>query len=254
MIYCDAHIHLQNCSNISFLDANNYFACSATHSKTEFLTLCNIENQLNGKPNSTSQIKIFKSFGIHPQNTASVFFSFLEDLLKLQKIDAIGEIGFDLYSQEFKQTIKQQEAAWYLQLELAEKYQKPIIIHCRKAMHLLFRDSKLLKRVPSVIMHSFPGSLVEAHSFLERGVNAYFSCGKQILHNNKQALNCVTAIEKEHLLLETDAPYQTLKNEKETKPNDIVKVYEKASQLREISIFELSNQLEKNFIKCFQGL
>jgi TatD DNase family protein len=258
MVYCDAHIHIQNCSDISFLENNKYFACSSTHSKKEFEKLCDIETQLLNSIKDLSQIKIYKSFGIHPQmatsNDITKYYSFLESLLALHTIDAIGEIGFDLFSEEFKQTFKQQEAIWYQQLELAQKNGKPIIIHCRKAMSFLFRDTRLLKQLPAVIMHSFSGSVTEANSFLHRGINAYFSCGKQILNNNKQALKCVTAIEKEHLLLETDAPYQILKNEKETYPSDIIRVYKKASDLRGISVCELTKQLEKNFINCFQGL
>ena len=49
------------------------------------------------------------------------------------------------------------------------------------------------------------------------------------------------------ILLETDAPYQTLKGEKETRPEDILRVYENLASLRDIPIAVLARQIEKNF-------
>jgi len=54
------------------------------------------------------------------------------------------------------------------------------------------------------------GTLGEAESLLRRGVNAYFSFGAPLLLNHKEAVRAFSALPAEHLLLETDAPYQPL--------------------------------------------
>ncbi|OJF76189.1 MAG: hypothetical protein BKP49_08565 [Treponema sp. CETP13] len=256
MVYCDAHNHIQNCSDLIILDSQEYKACSCALSVKEWEKL---HTQI-------SLAKIYKGFGVHPQIAQQLnnrigsnsqianLLQFEENLLQNNELDVIGEIGFDLYSKDLKSTQKQQEEIWYEQLEFAQKYQKAIVVHCRKAMHLLFKDVKILKKVPAVVMHSFSGSLIEAHSILSKRINAYFSCGKQILNNNKHAIECARSIELERLLLETDAPYQSLYGEKFTSLDDIFYVYKKAAMLRNMDLDLFSKQIYTNFTKCFEVL
>lgn len=256
MIYCDAHNHIQNCSDLTLLKLQDYMGCSCALSVEEWE---NLNNQ-------TSLARIYKGFGVHPQcpkqlknkigsNSEIVYLlEFEENLLRNNKLDVIGEIGFDLFSTDLKQTQKQQEEIWYEQLEFAQKYKKVIIVHCRKALHLFFRDIKALKKVPAVVFHSFSGSLVEARSILSKGINAYFSCGKQLLNNNRHATEFARTIDLERLLLETDAPYQTLHGEKYTSLNDIFYVYKEATMLRNMNLELFSTQIYTNFTKCFQAL
>lgn len=123
--------------------------------------------------------------GIHPQNPDLSQKEFLIELLEHNKIDAIGECGFDLFTSDFKANVENQEKAWALQLECAVKYEKPLVVHGRKCTHLFFRDIKMLKKVPAVIFHSWAGTFLEATSMLQKGVNAYFSFGKPIINGKK---------------------------------------------------------------------
>ena len=77
-----------------------------------------------------------------------------------------------------------------------------------------------------VLFHSFMGPPVEALSLLNRGINGYFSFGKQLLNCNKKAIACVRELPSNRILAETDAPFQTLKGEKYTAPSEIVRVYQ----------------------------
>jgi hypothetical protein len=58
-------------------------------------------------------------------------------------------------------------------------------------------------------------------------------------------------------LFETDAPYQTLKNEEFTSVRDICRIYEQGYLLREYSKddfqkqFEFSESIKNNFLKMF---
>ena len=159
--------------------------------------------------------------------------SLLKYDIKYDKISAIGECGFDLFTPEFKSTLDKQKEVWNYQLELAIKYDKPLIVHCRKGMCHIFESVEKLKKIKAVIFHSFSGSMVEAQSILKKGINGFFSFGKPILNGNKNAIQCVKSLPLENILLETDSPYQTLKGEEVTNPSDILKVYKEVFNLRQ---------------------
>ncbi len=260
---CDAHIHLVQCSKNSSLNSlesffqkindssKNYYACTCAHSIDEFFE----QEKICKKFENDFSIRFIKTFGIHPQNPCVQNIQFLEKLLNENKINAIGEAGFDLFSEEFKQKIELQEKVWNVQLELAHNFSKPLVVHCRKGLQYVFRDFLLLKKVPSVIFHSFCGGFYEAQGILKKGINAYFSFGKQLLKGSKKSAECVRLLPESHLLFETDAPFQTLKDESFTNLCDIKKVYEKGIALRfdekKIDIEKFYETIYQNFCNCF---
>ncbi len=262
-MYCDTHFHIvqsasyyENIQNSLLLfsqESTTYYACSCSHDKNEYIEQCRLISQINTSPN----VRIENALGIHPQNPVIEMIPFLEDALEKGELDAVGESGFDFFTPEFKQTANCQETVWAAQVELAALYKKPLIVHCRKAVPLLFRDSKKLKKIPSVIFHSFPGSYVEAVSLLRRGIPAYFSFGKPVLNGNKKAIDCTARLPLQHLLFETDAPFQTLYGEKYTPFRDITSVYKKAYELRNNTAVSEENFIQKiknNFTTIFSAL
>ena len=262
-IYFDAHFHWNFanfskdfCKNSTQNDDFSIYGCSCAHSVEEW----NFQIAENLKLQEKSMHKNLCSFGIHPQQVTNESFSaqidFLQNLISNNKIDAIGEIGFDLgfitnpkngrvkglnevsldrtyfFSDNFKQFTFQQEELFNIQLEMAIKNQLPIVVHCRKANEKLFEYKKQLKKVPAVLFHSFMGTPIEAKSLIKNDINCFFSFGKQIFNNNKKVIQCVKELPIENLLLETDAPYQFLKNETQTFRDEIINVYNGAFALR----------------------
>ncbi|MBQ7538232.1 MAG: TatD family hydrolase [Treponema sp.] len=201
----------------------------------------------------------YASYGIHPQivtpsylkNDFPMDLSYLESLLSEKKIIAIGECGFDFFTPEFKATATEQEIVFKEQLRLAQKYGVPLLLHLRKSIEKIFSYSGELKKLPSVIFHSFPGTFREADSLKKHGINAFFSFGKPILNGKKSTIECVEKLPLQNLLFETDAPYQTLKGEKETLPGDIKKVYQRACELRKISLEEMDESILENFMRAY---
>ena len=201
----------------------------------------------------------YASYGIHPQivtpsylkNDFPTELSYLESILSEKKIIAIGECGFDFFTPEFKATATEQEIVFKEQLRLAQKYEVPLLLHLRKSIEKIFSYSGELKKLPSVIFHSFPGTFREADSLKKHGINAFFSFGKPILNGKKSAIECVRKLPLQNLLFETDAPYQTLKGEKETLPGDIKKVYQRACELRKISLEEMTESILENFMRAY---
>lgn len=244
-VFCDAHLHFSHCKATDFEPDEGYLCVSSCHFPEEFIF--------------AEERKILCSYGIHPQIVNGDYFQhdfeaafyFLEDLCLKKKICAVGECGFDFYTPEYKSAAVWQEVVFERQALLAENYGLPLVLHLRKSVQKIFAYTKILSQLPAVIFHSFPGTVMEADSFLRRGVKAYFSFGKPLLKGKKSAIDCVEKLPLQNLLLETDAPYQTLKGESETFPSDIKYVYQKACDLRKISLDEMSRQIESNFKSAF---
>ena len=194
---------------------------------------------------------IVHSYGLHPQSAGWIDIKqcadFLENLLQQNKLNAIGEAGFDYFTPEFRQHTALQEEMFNIQLQLALQYNMPMVIHARKANNKLFEYSRQFKKLPAVLFHSFMGPAREAQSLIDHGINAYFSFGKQIMNNNKKVLDCATHLPLKNLLLETDAPFQYLKGESFTSPQDITKIYDAFIELRKETRENIFEQLRENF-------
>lgn len=236
--FCDAHFHFSACKPGNFNDfSDNQTGCSSCHSLDDLKALSGTEG-------------FALSFGIHPQNPDNSLLCSLETLLEEKKINAVGECGYDLFTEDFKAELNKQKFVFEAQLELALKYNIPMVIHCRKANHLLFPYAKELKKLPGVLFHSFMGSLVEAESLVSRGINCYFSFGKQIFNNNKKVIQIVHNLPVENLLLETDAPFQFLKGETGTFMSEIESVYKGAYSLKKEN---LQNTMDfAGFCECLK--
>ena len=175
----------------------------------------------------------------------------LDELLASNSINAIGEIGFDFFTKELASTFDIQQEAFNIQIELAIKFSKPVIIHCRKGMDKIFIYSKQLSKLPAVIFHSFSGSSVEGNSLLKKGINCFFSFGKSLLKEKNRCIQCAKELPLERILAETDAPFHKLPLEKTTLPSDIILVYKEISKIKEIFLEEICLEVEKNFYNAF---
>lgn len=259
-VFCDAHFHLVRCAdfqNLSDMTAafsgdDVFFGCTCAHDRKEYET----QKKMCAQFSSCKNIRLMKAFGMHPQLPLVENADFLEKLLSDGELDAVGEAGFDVYTQEFRENSPAQEEAWRIQIALAAEYGKPLVVHCRKALQRIFRDSALLQKIHAVLFHSFCGGMHEAEGILGKGINAYFSFCKQIIGGNKKSMDCVKNLPSGRLLLETDAPFQTLKGEQFTSPSEIRRVYQAAYTLRRekeplLTENEFSAALQRNFQNVF---
>lgn len=220
----DAHFHYFECKKLEICQfPQNWSGISCAHSEDEWYV------------QKMAQENVIQAFGIHPQQCGFVDIKakadFLENLIEKREIAAIGETGFDFYKDEFKNHSAAQEEAFNIQLDLAEKFSLPLIIHCRKGNEKLFQYAKRLSHLPEVLFHSFMGTSIEGKSLLGKNINAYFSFGKQIFNNNKKVLDCVKNLPYDRVLGETDAPFQYLKGEAYTRPDEIVSILKEIDRL-----------------------
>ena len=268
--YFDAHFHLADCIRDSRVKHGNdtidafslsgltrqsaWYACACSHSIEEWeITERFITALQKGQEPLTTQLCL--SYGLHPQSAGYINIEqnadFLEGLLSQHKLCAIGETGFDFFTDEFKVAALLQERIFNIQLELALQYKLPLVVHSRKSTDKLFEYSKQLKKLPAVLFHSFMGAPVQAKSLLDHGINAYFSFGKQVMNNNKKVIACVRELPAKVLLTETDAPFQFLKGETHTEPWEIKKIFSAFCELRNENELELARILKTNFYNLF---
>jgi TatD DNase family protein len=207
--------------------------------------------------------RLFCCFALHPQLSADGGFSFSEGLELLQalgkegRLDAVGETGFDLYSDEFRAGEKIQDEIFAVHLETALKYDLPMVLHVRKAMHKVFPLAKELKKLPAVVFHSWPGTRGEGEALLRRGINAFFSFGSVVLKNHREAMASAAHFPANRILLETDAPYQPLRGKVFSSWRDLEAICQGIAALRKEAdspcscAEELQKQITANFYRVF---
>ena len=219
-------------------------------------------------------VKLLPCFAIHPQQFAS--HTEIKEKVPLDETDncslltalysfasegrlaAIGEFGFDLYNAEFRETEADQDKVFAAHLEIARRFDLPVILHVRRAMDKIFAHAKNLAKCKAVIFHSWAGTYEEGQALLRQKVNAYFSFGNTILNGHKQAQRCCSLFPAERLLTETDSPYQPRRGKNFSHWNDLPAIIEAVSALRReagsetTDAKELKSQIEKNFRNIFK--
>jgi TatD DNase family protein len=205
-------------------------------------------------------------FALHPQlplvraangNGLQDGLAALESLAGQGRLAAIGETGFDLYNAAFRETEQTQDELFAVHLETALRYDLPLVIHARRAMHKIFAGIAAVKKCRAVVFHSWPGTVGEGDSLLKRGVNAYISFGTTVMLNHREALRCCAAFPPERLLTETDAPYQPPRGKKYSSWEDLPRILETLAMLRREAgspgnePAELENIIEANFRAVF---
>ena len=140
---------------------------------------------------------IYGAIGFHPTE--------LDDFkISNPKIVAIGEIGLDYY---YDNTDKdKQKEIFKRQLDIANKYNKPIIVHSRNSIQDTYNILKEYNLFGSI--HCFSGSVEMAREFIKIGYK--LGIGGIITYKNaKNIREVVKNIDLSHILLETDSPYLT---------------------------------------------
>ena len=119
----------------------------------------------------------------------------------------VGEIGLDLYwSRDFYNT---QREVLHAQLELAIKYNKPVVIHTRDAYtEMLDAVATYRGRGLRGVFHAFAADVDMARKLLRNGEFS-FGIGGVVTFKNSGMDRVVVDLPLELLLLETDSPYLT---------------------------------------------
>lgn len=180
----------------------------------------------------------FYSIGIHPwyikEDQIDIDLKIIEEKLQTENCLAIGECGLD---KRIEIPLELQISVFEKQLALAEKYKKPVVIHCVAAFQELIAIKKKMKISVPMIVHGFSKNNQLAVQLVKEGF--YISFGKYLL-KNPELKTVFLAIPNDCFFLETD-----------TIDENIQKVYELASEYKNISIKELKDIISGNFKSVF---
>lgn len=196
---------------------------------------------------------VVASVGIHPHDAlAEERLSVIEGLLSHPKVVAIGETGLDFFRDWAPK--EKQLSLFQNTIELAKKFNKPIIIHCRDAV------SEVIKMLRSChaetvggVFHCYSETAEIAKQLLE--LNFLVSFTGNITFKKSQALReAARDIPLDQIMLETDSPYMAPEPFR-GKPSEPMHVYQVALRLAEIkgvSIEEVARVTTNNAVKLFK--
>ena len=215
----------------------NYFNLH-THKATNQTDVLELVNQY---PNNFDQKIPFYSIGIHPwhieENRVEADLEIIISQMQNKNCLAIGECGLD---KRIEIDFDLQIAVFEKQLILAEKFKKPVVIHCVAAFQEVIEIKKRLKTTVPLIIHGYSKNEQIAKSLIDNGF--YLSFGKYLLQN--PALKTVfKTISNDRFFLETD-----------TTDNSIESVYALAAKYKNIEITELQNTINANFKTVFGAI
>ena len=198
--------------------------------------------------------RMYLMMGLHPTSVKENYeeeLKHVEEELSKRKFYAIGEIGIDLYWDQ--STLAIQQDAFRRQIQLAKKYQLPIVIHCRNAFDEVF---EILEEEKSDdlfgIFHCFTGTLDQAKQALQ--YNMKLGIGGVVTFKNGKIDQFLEEIDLKHIVIETDAPYLAPKpfRGKRNESAYVVKVAEKLAEIYNISVEKIAETTTKNALEIFQ--
>jgi len=201
--------------------------------------------------------RIYFTTGVHPYDAPLYNRAFVESFISHPKCVGVGECGLDYYrlpedKNELEGYKKMQKEVFIDQINLAKKYQKPLIVHIREAsndsMELLLEHGA--DEIGGVL-HCYNAD----HQLLALAKkNFYYGIGGVLTFKNARKLvEVYHQIPRDKLLIETDAPYLTPHpyRGKRNEPSYCSLVAQKMAQLSELGIEEIHALTTANAQRLF---
>jgi len=194
---------------------------------------------------------VYGSIGFHPTELNDFSYDdldWLEEHINDNKIVAIGEIGLDYHYDDTDKD--KQNDILRRQLEIAKKYNKPIVFHSRDAIGDTYNILSEYKLKGSI--HCYSGSVEMAREFIKLGY--MIGVGGVVTYKNSKVLKeVVKDTDLSYILLETDAPYLSPepcrgKRNDSSNLNEIAKLI---ADLKNTSIIDVSRVTTSNAERLF---
>lgn len=205
---------------------------------------------------------VFCSIGVHPLRVTEENWNQIEiekNIITLKKVNAIGECGLDYSRNPDINGRRLQQKFFLLQIDLASRYNLPLIIHTRDAeedtYNLLESAVKQRENIKGV-MHCFTGSPELAKATLELGFYISFSGIITFKKKAEYLQDIVKSTPLEKILVETDSPYlapEPYRGQKNT-PEHTDEIVKKVSELKKVDYAAVAAQTTMNYKKLFTRL
>ena len=197
---------------------------------------------------------IYHAVGVAPSevtNPGADWINTIEKSLSLPNVVAVGETGLDYYKQFGDK--RSQIELFITQLEIAQKFNKPVVIHNRDAGKDIY--DVLSERLPDAgaIFHCYSEDATYAKKCLD--MNVWFSFAGNLTYRNARNLHeTVLNIPVDRILIETESPFMIpaeFREKKRTKPAMLPSTARFLAEMLDMDLEELSVQLWKNSCKAF---
>ncbi|SHM65850.1 TatD family hydrolase [Flavobacterium xanthum] len=204
----------------------------------KFTNQSNVLELVNQYPQEFDARIPYYSIGIHPwfivKERMEADLEIIESKLQEASCLAVGECGLD---KRIEIPMELQEMVFEKQLLLAQKYKKPVVIHCVAAFQELIIIKKKLNISVPILIHGFSKNAQIAKQLVDNGF--YISFGKYLLLN-KELEAVFTSVPNNRFFLETD-----------TVEEGIEAVYELAAKYKGVSVKEIQELVNSNFNEVF---
>ncbi len=180
------------------------------------------------------------SIGIHPwyidETRLENDLKIIDEKLQLNECLALGECGLD---KRIEIPLALQLEVFEKQITLAEKHQKPLVLHLVGAFQELIEIKKRLQISVPIIIHGFSKNEQVAKLLIDNGF--YLSFGKYLLRN-PELKEVFQSIPNDKFFLETDTIEETLED-----------VYELAAKYKNVKMDDLIAIVNSNFTAVFKS-
>ena len=178
----------------------------------------------------------FYSVGLHPwhikssdENNKQMIM--VKEALEFNHVIFVGECGLDKMAST---NFEEQKRVFEAQAIMAEEFEYPLIIHCVKAYNEVLELHKKLKPTMSWIMHSYNGNIQITKQMLNKGF--LFSFGENLFKSNSKTIESFQYLPLNTIFFETDEF-----------DGEVEKMYQKATEIREIPIADFKMAIWENF-------
>ncbi|WP_396191769.1 TatD family hydrolase [Flavobacterium sp.] len=180
------------------------------------------------------------SIGIHPwyidENRLESDLKTIDEKLQLIECLALGECGLD---KRIEVPMQLQVEVFEKQIALAERHQKPLVLHLVAAFQELIEIKNRLQISVPIIIHGFSKNEQVANELIKNGF--YLSFGKYLLRN-PELESVFKSFPNDQFFLETDTIEESLKE-----------VYQLAAKYKNIKIEDVIEIVNSNFKTVFKS-
>jgi TatD DNase family protein len=192
------------------------------------------------------------SFGVHPwfvEKAEESWRSMLVNYLESHP-GGVGEIGLDFVRNDILREV--QEHFFREQIRIANRLNRPVSIHCRKAFQRVKEIIVQEGLECGGVMHSYSGAAEMVSQFENMGLYISFS-GAITRSRNKKGHKALLAVSSKRLLLETDSPDLAPIDSREelNEPANIVSVARSAAEILDVGFEQICDLTYSNAGRLF---
>ena len=198
---------------------------------------------------------VFATAGMHPHD-ANAFdpaaVARIEELVYDRLVVAIGECGLDYFRMHSPR--EDQIRAFETHIALSNESAKPLVVHVRDAWEDVLRvlDEGSAEHV---VIHCFSGDAAIARECQARGYWVSFA-GNVTYPKNEHLRQAAAALEREHILVETDSPFlapQKLRGS-DNEPANVMLTLDAIARARDEDVDAFVAATAENARAAFPGL